>query len=223
MQRIPEPEELMDDAAQARAYADADFSEANDLFVELVERLDPSPLRHRLLDLGCGPADIPLALALRHPELQIDAVDGARAMLDLAQQRVAGHNDLGGRIRLLCEYLPSPALARGHYGYVVSNSLLHHLADPAVMWQTLAACAAPGARVLIMDLARPASELAVDALVETYAIDAPEVLRRDFRNSLFAAYSVPEVEQQLDAAGLGTLQVEQVSDRHLAVSGQLPG
>ena len=89
------------------------------------------------------------------------------------------------------------------------------------MWQTIAHCGLPGARVLIMDLARPRSETAVDALVETHAMDAPDVLRRDFRNSLFAAYTVEEVEEQLDSAGLATLEVDMVSDRHLAVSGAL--
>ena len=34
MRRIPEPE-LMDDAEQAKAYAEADFSEPNQRFLEL--------------------------------------------------------------------------------------------------------------------------------------------------------------------------------------------
>ena len=78
-----------------------------------------------------------------------------------------------------------------------------------------------GAHVVVMDLARPASETAVDSLVETYALNEPDVLRRDFRNSLFAAYTVDEVEQQLQAAGLDTLAVQMVSDRHLAVTGRI--
>ena len=73
MQRIPEPEELMNDSTQAKAYAGADFSEANQLFVELLERLAMAGpqalgLQGRMLDLGCGPADIPLMLARRHPQ-----------------------------------------------------------------------------------------------------------------------------------------------------------
>ena len=222
MQRIPEPEELMDDAQQALAYAQADFSEANRLFVDLLEQLEPAGLSGRLLDLGCGPADIPLALARRHPSLTIDAVDGARSMLDLARQNLDGDPDAARRIELLCEYLPCRELASKVYDFAVSNSLLHHLTDPAAMWQTVTRCGVPGARVLVMDLARPRSDMAVDALVETHAMDAPEVLRRDFRNSLFAAYSVEEVEEQLRSAGLATLEVCMVSDRHLAVSGALP-
>ena len=38
MERIPEPE-LMDDEAQARAYAEEDFSEANTLFMEQFDAL----------------------------------------------------------------------------------------------------------------------------------------------------------------------------------------
>ena len=222
MQRIPEPEDLMDNAAQAHAYAEADFSEPNTLFVELLEKLGPRKLTGTLLDLGCGPADIPLQLAARHEDLAIDAVDGAAAMLDRAQRRLDVLPDVTGRVRLLCEYLPCSKLPSKHYRYVVSNSLLHHLQDPHVLWQSILETARPGAIVLVMDLARPASTTAVDALVETYAIDAPEILRRDFRNSLFAAYTIPEVRDQLRQAGLGGLSVNAVSDRHLAVQGQLP-
>ena len=52
----------MDDTEQALAYARADFSEANALFVDLLLLLSGGELNGRLLDLGCGPADIPLAL-----------------------------------------------------------------------------------------------------------------------------------------------------------------
>jgi len=66
---------------------------------------------------------------------------------------------------------------------------------------------------------RPATAAHADTLVETYAADAPPLLRRDFRNSLFAAFEPREVEVQLREAGLDGLKVETVSDRHLAVSG----
>jgi ubiquinone/menaquinone biosynthesis C-methylase UbiE len=223
MQRTPEPEELMNGPEQALAYARADFSEANGLFITLLEQqLAGKEPAGRLLDLGCGPADIPVDLARRHPALRIDAVDGAQAMLDLAAEKIGADPEIGPRIRLLCEFLPCPTLEQAGYAFVVSNSLLHHLADPAVMWQTILECAQPGAHVLVMDLARPPSEVAVEALVESYAIGEPEVLREDFRNSLFAAYTPSEVAAQLQAQGLDGLQVAMVSDRHLAVQGQMP-
>lgn len=219
--RTPEAEELMDQADQARAYAEADFSESNELFLELFAQLHPAPFRGRALDLGCGPADIPLRFARRHPDAHIDAVDGAPAMLALAEQAVRAAG-LGERIRLHCQRLPTGVLPENRYQAVLSNSLLHHLEEPLALWRTLRRCAAPGALVLVMDLMRPESEAALEALVARYAADAPRVLRRDFRASLHAAYTPAEVEAQLRQAGLETLEVATVSDRHLAVRGMLP-
>jgi len=70
---------------------------------------------------------------------------------------------------------------------------------------------------------RPASPGWAEALVETYAGEAPEVLRNDFRNSLFAAFEPQEVEAQLVEACLRGLEVAVVSDRHLGVFGRLQG
>ncbi len=220
MDRIPEPE-LMDDEAQAKAYAQADFSEANSLFVQLFQAGFPhARLAGSVLDLGCGPADIPLRLARLHPRVRFDAVDGSEAMLVHARSAwlAAG---LTGRVRLIQGLLPQLSLPAHHYQAVLSNSLLHHLHDPSVLWRVIKACARKGAPALIMDLMRPESEERVDWLVATYAADASEVLRRDFRASLLAAYRPEEVREQLVAEGLDGLQVRVVSDRHLAVIGRM--
>ena len=74
----------MDDEAQARAYASANFNEANKLFMHLLHQLRPGEIKGRALDLGCGPADIPIALLRQHAGFHINAVDGAQDMLDIA-------------------------------------------------------------------------------------------------------------------------------------------
>lgn len=221
MKRIPEPEELMDDPEQAQAYAEADFSEANRLFLDLFAALHPEPFAGHALDIGCGPADIPLQLAVEHPAAIIDAVDGAPAMLALAEQRLRELPQLAERLRLLCTSLPSDELPDQAYDALLSNSLLHHLSEPLDLWRTVRRCARPGAGVLVMDLRRPDDPAAVDDLVQQHAADAPDVLRRDFRNSLFAAYTPDEVERQLRTVGCEGLSVDVVSDRHLAVRGWL--
>lgn len=220
MKRIPEPEELMDEADQALAYAKADFSAANELFMDLFRALQPESFGGTAIDLGCGPADIPIRFAHAYPDCKLDAVDGAQVMLDLAAIAI-GENQLTQRISLHCKYLPALDLPRAHYDAVLSNSLLHHLNDPADLWRSLAHSARPGANILVMDLLRPQDEDTVDQLLEIYAEDAPEVLRTDFRNSLFAAYTLEEVSRQLADVGLDHLAVKQVSDRHLAVSGNI--
>jgi len=221
MNRIPEPE-LMDDPEQALAYAEADFSEPNELFLECFRELHPEPLEAaRVLDLGCGPADILLRFARVYPKARLLGLDGSEAMLELGRRALQREPELAGRVALSCERLPSERLPRAAYDAVISNSLLHHLREPQVLWDTVRQCGRRGAAVVIMDLHRPASAQEVDRLVETYAADAPAVLRRDFRNSLFAAFSVEEVGAQLREASLGQLRVELVSDRHLCVRGHL--
>jgi SAM-dependent methyltransferase len=222
MKRRPEPE-LMDGVEQARAYAEADFSEPNELFLRLLTEQQPGDLADlRALDLGCGPADIVIRLLRRCPRLRCDGLDGSQAMLDLAQQAIDALPGIAPRARLLCDKLPSPRLDVGAYDLVLSNSLLHHLHEPQVLWRSIRAAAKPGALVLVMDLMRPASAGWAAALVETYAADAPPVLKQDFRNSLHAAFEPAEVTAQLQAAGLAdALEVYVVSDRHLAVWGRV--
>jgi hypothetical protein len=74
-----------------------------------------------------------------------------------------------------------------------------------------------------MDLFRPGSEPDAWRVVEQYSGREPEVLKRDFFNSLCAAFTTDEVRGQLETAGLGALRVRAVSDRHFTVSGRLPG
>jgi ubiquinone/menaquinone biosynthesis C-methylase UbiE len=221
LHRVPEPE-LMDEAEQARAYAEADFSEANELFVELFKGLvaDVHPTG-TVLDLGCGPADIPLRLARVYPRARFHVVDGSAAMLTHARRawEAAGLSD---RVVLVEGRIPGALLPRSRYDAIISNSLLHHLHTPETLWSSLRLYGRPGTPVAVMDLQRPGTPGEADGLVARYAQDAPPVLHRDFRNSLLAAFTPGEVRRQLDAAGLSCLRMSIVSDRHLAVTGFLP-
>lgn len=220
MERIPEPE-LMNAPEQVRAYAEADFSEPNGLFVERLRTLFPEGLSGHVLDLGCGPADICLRVARAYPRCQVWGVDGAEGMLEFARREIA-REGLEGRVRLLHAHLPQMPLPRATYDAVLSNSLLHHLADPMALWQLILRYGRSDCPVLVMDLRRPESDSELEGIVERHAVGAPAVLRRDFTNSLRAAYRVEEVEQQLRRAGLASLRVEVGSDRHLLVHGRRP-
>jgi SAM-dependent methyltransferase len=129
---------------------------------------------------------------------------------------------LGDRVRLIRGYLPGARLPLAGYDAIISNSLLHHLREPMALWDTIKSCARPGAPLFVMDLLRPAGREQARALVDEYAAGEPDVLRRDFFQSLLAAYRPGEVEAQLRAAGLTSLKVAPVSDRHLLVFGAAP-
>jgi trans-aconitate 2-methyltransferase len=220
MLRTPEPE-LMEGEQQASAYASADFSAGDQALIDRLAQLFPSGLGPRVLDLGCGPGNISFRLAERFPNAEVLGIDGAAAMLDLAAQALQARPALQPWLRFELRCLPDPCLSGG-FTALVSNSLLHHLHEPAVLWQALLQCGAAGARIYIKDLRRPPTAEAVAALQQRYLADAPAVLQRDYTASLHAAFTPEEVAQQLQEAGLADqLQVAALEDRYLEVWGQL--
>ena len=220
MQRRPEPE-LMDDPAQAIAYAGADFDATHSALVGHFPRVFASLAPpDTILDLGCGPADIAIRFARLYPDCRVDAVDGAACMLQQARVRIEAA-DLQHRITLHLQRLPDCELPEKSYAAIVSNSLLHHLHEPMHLWSTILRYASARTAIFVCDLCRPQSVEQADALVSKYAVGEPDILRRDFHNSLLAAFTPDEVREQLDSADMQNLRVEQVSDRHLLVHGHL--
>jgi len=218
MERILEPE-VMDDGEQVLAYARANFAASNQWYVdrlvaELPDRLDI------VLDLGCGPGDVDIALAQTHPTARITALDASEPMLAQARDRVAAAG-LSERITLVHGYLPGTRLAEASFSTIVSKDMLHHLPDPAVLWREASRLGRPGAAIRVMDLVRPATPEAARDIVESVAGGEHPVLKADFFNSLCAAFTPEEVRRQTEAAGL-KLQVVPAGERHMLITGDLP-
>lgn len=220
MNRILEPE-LMEDEDQVKAYARADFSSPNSQFITRLGHFIPSTnFGGVALDLGCGPGDISSRFARLFPFSKVHAVDGSEAMIHCARQLAA--DDVSRRIRFILGMLPDVMLPQSNYEIIFSNSLLHHLHDPQVLWQVVKKFSKPGSHIVVMDLIRPESEAAAKALVTNYAGQEPEILQRDFYHSLRAAFTLAEIRQQLRQAKLD-FDVEQISDRHVWITGIIPG
>jgi len=217
MRRIPEPD-LMDDAEQAEAYAATDFSEPHEAFVRHFKLRFPDFSKGDILDLGCGTADVIIRFARAFPEVVITGIDGADAMLEIGMKEVK-QKGFARRIRLRNCRLPRVDLPQ-KYDAVISNSLLHHLSDPLILWRTIKLYARPDAPIFIMDLLRPDTVELAEGLLRRYACDASPVLRKDFFNSLLAAYSVEEIMLQLGTENLDFLKTEVVSDRHVLIWGK---
>ena len=218
MERILEPE-IMEDAEQALAYAKADFSTSNQWYVDHLLADFPKNLGN-VLDIGCGPADVPVRLARANPTIRITAIDGSGAMLALARKAVEAAG-LPERIATVQGYIPGLPFDEHSFDAVLSKDLLHHLPDPMVLWSEARRLGRRGAAVYVMDLFRPASQEAARAIVETVAGNEHPILKEDFYNSLCAAFTVEEVRSQIRQAGLG-LDVIQISDRHMLIRGLLP-
>ncbi len=218
MERIPEPE-LMNEVEQARAYAEADFAAPHAHCIELLQHFLPDlPQTGVALDLGCGTGDVTLRLARALPDWTIDGLDGSAAMLHYGYEAV-GQAGLTAQITLHQTYLPDGDAPRAPYDLIFSNSLLHHLADPRVLWQSVHRWAKPNTAIFVMDLTRPHCAETAAQLVNQYTANEPEILRRDFYNSLLAAYSLEEIQVQVEQAHLEYLEMKPVGDHHFILWG----
>jgi ubiquinone/menaquinone biosynthesis C-methylase UbiE len=212
MERTAEPE-LMNEQDQAAAYAAADWSESHGKIPGYFRERFPNFASGRVIDLGCGTADVTVRFAKAFPKTAVLGVDGSEAMLAFGRNRVRDEK-LETRVRLEKRYLPDPALQKRNFDAVICNSLLHHIADPVSLWRTAVFCCKSGAPVLMVDLLRPPDQDAAVRLVNENAKDAPPVLKRDFIASLHAAYTVEEVTKQLRAANLTNFQIDRVDELH---------
>ncbi len=221
MRRIPEPE-LMAEDGQAQAYAAADFAEAHESYVRLFVGIFPNrPRTATVLDLGCGPADVTIRFARANPGYVIHAVDGSAAMLNYAKKALTSRRGLKKRVKLIEGYIPGAAIPHKTYDVILSNNFLHHLHDPGVLWQCVRDNAKSGTLVFITDLFRPASRAGAKELVGKYSGSESPILRRDFYNSLLAAFTPEEIEKQLIGSKLRGLRVKVIDDRHLIIFGKI--
>jgi len=219
-QRIPEPE-IMVEEEQVRAYAEADFSGPHEMFVDLFEERFGKDIEGLFLDLGCGPCDISIRFLKRFPNVHLHALDASAPMLSQAKQLISKEG-LKERIRLFHARLPltGTELPCKSYDGLIVNSLLHHLSEQAIFWDAVEKLVKPGGVIFVMDLLRPEDKETARQLVERYSGSEPETLKRDFYNSLLAAYRDYEVSEFLKSTNLSLLTVEVVSDRHFLVWGK---
>lgn len=219
MERVLE-HELMEDITQVNAYANANFNKSHSLFARRLKAFIKNPdFDGNALDIGCGPGDISFRFAKAFPKANLDALDGSKPMLDMAANLI--HPDLKGRVNFVHGSIPGARLPKASYDIIFSNSLLHHLPDPSVLWQTIKEYSTSGTRVVVMDLIRPHRPFMATSLVQMYTISEPKILQQDFYNSLLAAFTIDEIKIQLAVAGLPFFNVDKVDDHHVMIMGMI--
>jgi SAM-dependent methyltransferase len=237
--RTLEPE-LMDTDRDARQYDAMDHAAVNERFVtDLIAAMPRgrAPLRVAakpphgddvsfsrdaearrsgaltVLDLGAGTAQIPIELCRRAPGVRVVAVDAAQRMLAVARENVATAG-LVDRIDIVLADAKRLPFASGRYPVVISNSILHHIAEPATVIAEAIRVAAPGGLLFHRDLARPDDEAELDRIVATYAAGATPLQRKLFADSLHAAITLEEVRDLVAHRGFSPDTVQRTSDRH---------
>jgi SAM-dependent methyltransferase len=241
--RVLEPE-VMDTAEEARDYDAMDHGAVNVRFCEdFLAFANPGrdprqpalgSRTARVVDFGTGTALIPVELCKRAAGFVVVAIDLAQHMLDLAKENVA-RAGLAERIlleRVDAKGTPFDDLA---FGATISNSIIHHIPEPARCFAEMWRVTAKGGLLFVRDLHRPDGDAEVDRLVALYAGDprgepAPdprqvasyENQRALFRASLCAALTVAEVAGLIAPLGIPASAVTMTSDRHWTLAHEKP-
>jgi ubiquinone/menaquinone biosynthesis C-methylase UbiE len=100
------------------------------------------------------------------------------------------------------------------FDMAISNSLFHHLPDPLPFLRGIKRVLKPGGAILIRDLIRPADQTIMDAMVDSIGTEYSEQQKLLFRDSLHAAFTLDEVNELVQKAGIEGVKVYQSSDRH---------
>jgi len=217
LQRVLETE-AMDTLQEAVDYDSMDHREVNRIFVDdVLEAVRAAGMAHGppgvILDLGTGTAQIPIELCARWPEARVLAVDAAEHMLRVGDRNVAAAG-LAERIELQQVDAKSLPYGDGAFRFVISNSIVHHIPEPAGVLHEAWRVTAAGGLVFFRDLFRPPDEQTLQHLVQTYAGTANAHQQQMFADSLRAALSVEEMQQRVGELGLSPSAVRATSDRH---------
>jgi ubiquinone/menaquinone biosynthesis C-methylase UbiE len=209
LSRVLEPE-VMDSAEEALDYDEMDHSEVNRAFV--TDFLACWNGQNPILDVGTGTAQIPIELCSRSSEAEVVAIDLAEHMLEIARAHVSARFSRRIRVeRQDAKHLPYPARS---FAAIISNSIVHHIPEPAAALAEMVRVARPGATMFVRDLLRPPSNEAVRNLVATYAGDSNAHQQKMFDDSLRAALSLDEIRSLVAGSGFSRDTVKQTTDRH---------
>ena len=134
-------------------------------------------------------------------------------MLAMARDRVS-QAGVANRVSVIRSDAKETGFEPGSFDVVLSNSLVHHVPEPAHFLREVQRVSRPGAGLFIKDLHRPETEAELDGLVAAYASDCSAYQRRLFADSLRAALTVAELTELCIDAGLVGVTIRRCSDRH---------
>jgi ubiquinone/menaquinone biosynthesis C-methylase UbiE len=218
--RVLEPE-VMDTVDEAVDYNQMDHSHVNRAFVDdfLSARNDATQRDSdcfHVFDAGTGTALIPIEMMRRGIAAVVTASDLAESMLAVARENIreAGFETAIFPVLRDCKQMPEPDST---YDAVMSNSIVHHIPEPRMLFQELWRVLKPGGLFFVRDLMRPDDRDTLETLVIIYAGDANDHQRQMFRDSLHAALTVVEVRDLVREFGISSDAVQATSDRHWTI------
>ena len=202
--REPEPDLVMDDPDQVKAYSEAGRADglmaAAYLFHTAQISATISGCRE-VIDLGCGPATQLAQVAGLHPEIAFLGVDLSPNMLGDAESHT---RSLGlGNVRFKLGDITRLDLPDRSADAVVSTLVLHHLPSRdhlLACFREIARVLRPGGALYLADFGRLKSLKSVLFFAYMNAKHQPHIFSLDYERSLRAAFELEDFQRTARAA-----------------------
>jgi trans-aconitate methyltransferase len=143
--------------------------------------------------LGTGTGEYLLALENKYPKLIITGFDGSEPMVQIAQGLVELHSSSVRVRHRSFKDIDEKA------NCVISTNTLHHMHDPYIFWDCVKKIAP---KIFVMDLIRPNSISIASNIVDVFAHNESNEFKSDYYNSLLAAFSPKELQEQIKGTNL---------------------
>lgn len=168
-----------------------------------------------VLDVGTGPGQIPIKLALANPALIIHGIDLSDAML---RRAALDAGRWGVDMRILLNYGDAKNIPydSGLFDMVLCNSVLHHASDPVRLIVEMARVCKPAGALLLRDLRRP-NRLAYRYHVRKHGRNYDGKMRELFEASVRSAYNLDELHDLARESAVPGLEVLRMGPAHIGI------
>ena len=175
------------------------------------------PAGAHVVDVGTGPARIPIRCLCWDPTLRIIGVDLSWAMLRraAANVRAAGVDHRVRLVRADARHLP---LRSDAFDMSLTHSTLHHLPDPVAAMAEMVRVTAPGRPLVIRDLRRP-PRVFLWLYLRIFGHGYDGDMKRMYRESLQAGFSVREMRRMGTALQQTAIRVRRFFITHVGLEG----
>lgn len=146
-----------------------------------------------ILDVGTGPANIPIKFIQYLPDSDILALDTSIKMLKTAKSKIAKAG-LEKKINLICADAEQLPFKEETFNFAYCHSTLHHLENPHPAIQEIIRVLKKNSRFLIRDLRRPPFML-LELYVKVFGYSYTNCMKKMYRESLQAGFTFTEMKR----------------------------
>jgi len=146
-----------------------------------------------VLDVGTGPASIPIRFLRKNRKARVVALDLSPNMLKRAKSNVSAAG-LEGRLFLVCADAERLPFRDDTFDLVVSHFTIHHLPHPLTMLGEIVRVTREGCGFLVRDLLRPPPFL-LELYVRVFGCRYDRVMKKMYRESLKAGFTFREMRE----------------------------